>query len=237
MTTEDLPPEIGALLASLTELTPVERPRRSCCHAALAARPADAAAAAADRRRTVPPSPAPSTTCSTPCRCLTEDDWQRRAVNGLTVGELVGHLIGTQLSMAAEFGLAAPVTLRVTRLTTPRRPHRIDATRHRRRQSDATPAEAADEFADESASCSPRISAGLDAAAVLEAESRFGSIVADVRFLLIVRVFELWTHDNDLRRAVGLGRVEPDPDRLWMMTRAVMPIVDWHRRRPAADRA
>ena len=34
------------------------------------------------------------------------------------------------------------------------------------------------------------------------------SIVANVRFLLVVRVFELWTHDNDLRRAVGLSRVE-----------------------------
>jgi hypothetical protein len=60
----------------------------------------------------------------------------------------------------------------------------------------------------------------------LATESRFGSIVADISFLLVVRIFELWTHDNDLRRAIGLGRVEPDPDRLWMMTRTVMPVVD-----------
>ena len=59
----------------------------------------------------------------------------------------------------------------------------------------------------------------------LAAQSRFGTIVAEIRFLLVVRVFELWTHDNDLRRAVGLDRVEPDADRLWMMTRTVMPIV------------
>ena len=50
-------------------------------------------------------------------------------------------------------------------------------------------------------------------------------MTADVKFVLLARVFELWTHDNDLRRAVGLARVEPDPARLWMMTRAVMPLV------------
>ncbi len=66
--------------------------------------------------------------------------------------------------------------------------------------------------------------ASLDAEG-LTSPARFGSIVADVRFLLIGRVFELWTHDNDLRLAVGLDRVEPDPERLWMMTRAVMPLV------------
>src|SRR6185503_11746516 len=59
----------------------------------------------------------------------------------------------------------------------------------------------------------------------LAAQSRFGPINADLRFLLVVRVFELWTHDNDLRRAVGLGRVEPDSERLWMMTRTAMPVV------------
>ena len=55
--------------------------------------------------------------------------------------------------------------------------------------------------------------------------ARFGPVMADVRFLLIARVFELWTHDNDLRQVVGLCRREPDPERLWMMTRAVMPLV------------
>src|SRR4051812_30824571 len=59
----------------------------------------------------------------------------------------------------------------------------------------------------------------------LAAPARVGQLVSDVRFLLIARVFELWTHGNDLRRAAGLPRVEPDADRLWMMTRAVMPLV------------
>jgi uncharacterized protein (TIGR03083 family) len=150
---------------------------------------------------------------------LTAEDWSRPAVNGLTVGELVGHLIGTQLSMMSEFGLAAttgtPATTSTDHIESTR-----DAITAGSRQS---PAEAATEFGRVSNVLTTHL-AGLDAHG-LAAQSRFGSIVADIRFLLVVRVFELWTHDNDLRHAVGLDRVEPDPDRLWMMTHAVMPVV------------
>jgi uncharacterized protein (TIGR03083 family) len=218
VTSEDLPPEIGALLASLTELTP-SNDASTVLGVALAARsaaplqspPADNETAAfcravADIERTL--------------ALLTAEDWDRPAVNGLTVGELVGHLIGTQLSMVAEFGLdvrtAIPAGTSTDHIESTR-----DAITAGSRQS---PAEAATEFSRVSSVLIAHL-AGLDARG-LAAQSRFGSIVADIRFLLLVRVFELWTHDNDLRRAVGLDRVEPDPDRLWMMTRAVMPIVD-----------
>jgi uncharacterized protein (TIGR03083 family) len=36
--------------------------------------------------------------------------------------------------------------------------------------------------------------------------------------LLIVRAFELWTHDNDIRRAAGLPPSVPDPSTLRLMT-------------------
>ena len=155
---------------------------------------------------------------------LTEKDWTRSAINGLTVGELVGHLIGTQLSMGAEFGVtdggANGGYAHVARTT-----DHIESTRDAIVAGAASaPADAAAEFARVSELLTTHV-AGLDEQG-LAAESRFGAMVADVRFLLVVRVFELWTHDNDLRRAVGLGRAEPDPDRLWLMTRAVMPIVD-----------
>ena len=81
----------------------------------------------------------------------------------------------------------------------------------------STPAEAAAEFARTSAVVTAHL-ASLDADGLAK-PARFGSVTADVRFLLLGRVFELWTHDNDLRRAVGLDRTEPDPDQLWMMTR------------------
>ena len=145
---------------------------------------------------------------------LTTDSWQLPAVNGLSVGELVGHLIGTQLAMAAALGLADP----------PTSTDHIESTREAiNATSTRSPAEAADEFARVSRVLTDHL-ARLDAS-TLAGMVRFGPIAGDVRFLLLVRVFELWTHDNDLRMAVGLPRVEPDADRLWMMTRAVIPIV------------
>ena len=221
MTSDELPLEIGALLASLAELTP-SNDASAVLGAALAARPA------------VPIQRPPSDTevdafarATDDVQCtlltLTAEDWTLPAVNGLTVGELVGHLIGTQYLMAVEFGLAVPT---IELATGP-----ADSTDHIASTRDAiaagaiqTPTEAADEFARASAVLTTYLG-GLDSSG-LATESRFGSIVADIGFPLVVRIFELWTHDNDLRRAVGLSRVEPDPDRLWMMTRTVMPVVD-----------
>jgi uncharacterized protein (TIGR03083 family) len=214
VTSEELPPEIGALLASLAEQTP-SNDASVVLDAALAARPAtpvqqpptDSEVAAFGRavddvQRTLV--------------TLTADDWTRPAVNGLTVGELVGHLIGTQHLMAAEFGLAEPITDSTDHIESTRDAIAVGAA--------STPAEAAGEFARASAVVTNHL-AGLDAHG-LATESRFGTIVAAIDFVLVVRIFELWTHDNDLRRSVGLPPVEPDPDRLWMMTRTVMPVVD-----------
>jgi hypothetical protein len=38
--------------------------------------------------------------------------------------------------------------------------------------------------------------------------------------LLVVRAFELWIHDNDIRQAVGLPPSVPDPSTLSLMTQA-----------------
>ncbi len=139
---------------------------------------------------------------------LTAQDWDRPAVNGLTVGELVGHLIGTQQVMAARLGLATS-----TAITSASTDH-IESTREAiTAGASSSPGDAATEFARASAILTTHL-------------SQLGTIDADMELLLVVRIFELWTHDNDLRRAAGLGRVEPDSDRLWMMTRTVMPAVE-----------
>jgi uncharacterized protein (TIGR03083 family) len=214
VTSEDLPPEIGALLASLTELTP-SNDSSAVLSAALAARSAQPVQSPPTDNETAAFKRATDDIQQT-LGLLTVDDWSRPAVNGLSIGELVGHLIGTQLSMAAELGLGGQVNESVDHIESTREAIAAGAT--------SSPTDAADEFARVSNLLTAHLSQ-LDADG-LAAQSRFGSITADIRFLLIVRVFELWTHDNDLRRAVGLDRVEPDADRLWMMTRAVMPIVD-----------
>jgi uncharacterized protein (TIGR03083 family) len=213
VTTQDIPPEIGAFLASLTEQTPSNE-ASVVMQAALAGRPA----------APVQPPPADDEVAAFgravddvqhTLGLLAPEDWVRSAVNGLTVGELVGHLIGTQLTMAAELGLAEPIS---------GSDDHIEATRPAITAAvDVSPSEAAAEFARASTVVATHLAA-LDAPG-LAAPARFGPVTADVKFLLLARVFELWTHDNDLRLAVGLGRVEPDPERLWMMTRAVMPLV------------
>jgi uncharacterized protein (TIGR03083 family) len=218
VTTEDLPPEIGALLASLTELTPSNNPS-AVLSAALAARPPAPLQQPPTENATAAFARAVDDVQHT-LSLLTEKDWRRPAINDLTVGELVGHLIGTQLTMAVEFGLIAPDDNSADAPT-----DHIEATRAAITAGEGfTPAEGAAEF-DRVSSLLKTHLAAFDAQGLAD-ECRFGAIVADVGFILVVRVFELWTHDNDLRRAVGLSRVEPDPDRLWLMTRTVMPVVD-----------
>jgi uncharacterized protein (TIGR03083 family) len=208
-----IPPELDALLESINE-PPPSKDVAEVVRAALATRAAsplqpapggDEVAAFGraidDVRRTL--------------GALAEAHWALPAVNGLTVGELVGHLIGTQRAMAAELGLRQPISDADDHIEMTRRD--VEAARSMR------PMEAADAFATASRELTRHL-ATLSPEA-LGAPARFGPVTVDVRFLLIARVFELWTHDNDLRAAVGMPRVEPDRERLWMMTRGAMPFV------------
>jgi uncharacterized protein (TIGR03083 family) len=213
VTNDELPPEIGALLASLSEQAPTNDPT-DVIAASLAARRAAPLQAPPDDDEVGAFRRAVDDVAST-LSSLDAADWHRPAVNDLTVGELVGHLIGTQQAMAAELGIAPAISessdhIEVTRAA-------IDAT------VALSPGAAAAEFVHWSRVVFDHLES-LDADG-LAGRARVGQLVSDVRFLLIARVFELWTHDNDLRAAVGRPRVEPDADRLWMMTRAVMPLV------------
>jgi len=214
VTIEHLPPELGAHLASLTELTPSNDPA-AVMEAAFAARPAQTMQRPPNDNEAAGFARAVDDVHNT-ITLISADDWDRPAVNGLSVGELVGHLIGTQLSMAAELGLGGPISNSTDH---------IESTRPAIAAGVALlPDVAAAEFRRVSDVLTNHLLQLDDAG--LAVQSRFGTIAAEIRFLLVVRVFELWTHDNDLRGAIGLDRVEPDPDRLWLMTRTVMPIVD-----------
>ncbi|MEP7203463.1 MAG: maleylpyruvate isomerase family mycothiol-dependent enzyme [Ilumatobacteraceae bacterium] len=214
MTSEELPPEIGALLASLTEMPPSNDVTKVIA-AALTQRPAYPLQTAPTDNEAAAFARAIDDVQHT-LTLLSADDWNTPSVNGLTVGELVGHLIGTQLGMASELGLGGD---------TPASSDHIESTRDSiAAVAVASPAAAAAEFARVSNVLTDHLSQ-LDAQG-LAVVSRFGDTAAKISFLLVVRMFELWTHDNDLRRAVGFDTVEPDADRLWMMTHTVMPEVD-----------
>jgi Mycothiol maleylpyruvate isomerase N-terminal domain len=213
VTASDIPAEIGALLASLAEEPPTTT-ADSVVEAALVARPKSPLQAPPTDNEVAAFGRAVRDVQRTLDR-LEPHHWRLAAVNGLSVGELVGHLIGTQQAMAAELGIAEPISDSTDHIEATR--SAIDAT------AGSTPTAAARRFASDSAIVTTHL-AGRDAAA-LAASARVGLFVTDVRFLLIARVFELWTHDNDLRAAIGWARVAPDPDRLWMMTRTVMPLI------------
>ncbi len=58
----------------------------------------------------------------------------------------------------------------------------------------------------------------VGAAGDLDAEVAVHGLRLPVGLLLVVRAFELWVHDNDIRRAVGLPPVAPDASTLSLMT-------------------
>lgn len=142
-------------------------------------------------------------------RSLSEQDWHRPALRGLDVQGLVGHLIGvegdTQRCLADDPNVAEADHITSTQAA---------ADRQIGRSPELTCAEwrhAADRT--------------LEAVRALElADSEADVKVAmhgmrlPLRALLVVRAFELWIHDNDVRLAAGLPATVPDAAALRLMT-------------------
>ena len=62
---------------------------------------------------------------------------------------------------------------------------------------------------------------------LLGAEASWHGAPVDVRSLLVIRTFELWTHADDVRVATGRARAEPDNAQLKLMTNlaaAILPL-------------
>ena len=133
---------------------------------------------------------------------LDEEDWTKPALRGLDVQGLVGHLIGVeddvQRGMAGDPAVAGASHVESTQGAAVR-------------QADRSPALTRDEWC----SAADRT---LDLAGESEARVAVHGIRLPVNDLLVVRAFELWVHDNDIRRAVGLPPSVPDTPVLRMMS-------------------
>jgi uncharacterized protein (TIGR03083 family) len=136
---------------------------------------------------------------------LSDEQWHVRVLRNLDVHGLVGHLAGVechvQAALAGDPAVAdvdhVEATLSAARAQAGRTP---DETRRTwRAAADAT-------------------------TALLAATGDLDRVVAVHRIrlplgsLLVVRAFELWTHENDIRAAVGLPLRVPDPSTLTLMT-------------------
>jgi len=154
---------------------------------------------------------------------LDEQDWARPVLRGLDVQGLTGHLIGVeedmQRGLAGDPAVAGADHVDSTQDSAVRQAGRSPALTMRdwRRAADRTLAEAQGvRTAEAGARPGAGARAGTD-------DGRDGRIaVHGMRLplddLLVVRAFELWVHENDIRRCAGLVPSVPDPPVLRLMS-------------------
>jgi uncharacterized protein (TIGR03083 family) len=142
---------------------------------------------------------------------LSEQGWKTAALRGLDVQELVGHLTGvehdTHRALAGDPAVADAEHVESTQGSAVR-------------QAGRSPAETLDEWrraADYTLEL-VRAPDGDRAADGCASRIAVHGIRLPLDDLLVVRAFELWVHDNDIRRAVGLPPPVPDPPVLRLMS-------------------
>jgi uncharacterized protein (TIGR03083 family) len=142
---------------------------------------------------------------------LSEQGWTTAALRGLDVQELVGHLTGvehdTHRALAGDPAVANAEHVESTQGSAVR-------------QAGRSPAETLDEWR---RAADHTLELVRPPGGDLAADGCAGRIaVHGIRLplddLLVVRAFELWVHDNDIRRAVGLPPSVPDPPVLRLMS-------------------
>jgi uncharacterized protein (TIGR03083 family) len=138
---------------------------------------------------------------------LQPEDWRRPALRGLDIQGLVGHLTGveedTHRGLAGDPQVAEASHVESTQPAAERQAgHPPDETRAEWRR-------AADRTLDL-----------VHAAGDPGAELAMHGMRLPLGTLLVVRAFELWIHDNDIRQAAGLPPTVPDPSTLSLMTQA-----------------
>ena len=136
---------------------------------------------------------------------LGDEDWQRPVLRGLDVQHLIGHLTGVEEDMrrclSGDLAVAEADHVGSTQPW---------ATR----QAGQPPASTRAEWR----GAADRNLALAREHGDLHAEVALHGMRLPLGALLIVRAFELWTHDNDIRRATGLPPAVPDASTLRLMT-------------------
>ena len=151
---------------------------------------------------------------------LDEQDWARPVLRDLDVQGLTGHLIGVeedmQRGLAGDPAVAGADHVESTQDWAVRQAGRSPALTMRdwRRAADRTLAEA------RTAEAGARPGAGARVGTDDARDSRIAmhGIRLPLDDLLVVRAFELWVHENDIRRCAGLVPSVPDPPVLRLMS-------------------
>ena len=136
---------------------------------------------------------------------LQAEDWRRSALRGLDVQGLVGHLTGVEEDVHR--GLAGDP--RVAQAG------HVESTQPAAdRQAGRPPAQTRAEWRRATGRTLDLVHAAGDPGA----EVAVHGMRLPLGMLLVVRAFELWIHDNDIRQVVGLPLAVPDPSTLSLMT-------------------
>jgi uncharacterized protein (TIGR03083 family) len=142
---------------------------------------------------------------------LGEEDWTKPALRGLDVQGLVGHLIGVEdhvhRGLAGDPGVAGASHVESTQAAAVRQAGRSPA------QTRAEWRRAADRTLE-----AVRAADLGQAARDSDAEVAMHGLRLPVHALIVVRAFELWVHDNDIRCAAGLPPSIPDSPVLRLMS-------------------
>ena len=141
---------------------------------------------------------------------LSDADWSQHALRDLDVQGLVGHLIGIEEWFASALsGVPAGDTEHVatTQPSAERQQGRAPIVTHREWFDAATASIALLEDLDPSAPTS------------------FYGVTLPLDDLLIIRAFEMWIHDEDIRRATGRELASPDAERLARMVGLVTVLL------------
>jgi uncharacterized protein (TIGR03083 family) len=152
------------------------------------------------------------------------DDWSLPVLRDLDVQGLIGHLIGVEEDvhrcLSGDPGVADTDHVEATQPAAGRQAgRRADQTRAEWRRTVGRTLDLVRAWAGSPAGLS--LQAGLDPPAGLALHGMRLSLDT----LLVVRAFELWTHENDIRQAAGLPLAVPDPSALRLMTGLAAPAL------------
>jgi uncharacterized protein (TIGR03083 family) len=143
---------------------------------------------------------------------LAEADWRRPVLRDLDVQGLVGHLTGVEEDMhrclAGDPAVAAADHIASTQAAA-------------LRQAGHSPAQTRAQWR-AAAGETLRLAAAPGA---LAGTAGLHGMELPVGELLVVRAFELWTHENDIRAVAGLAPSVPDPATLRLMTTLVAGLL------------
>jgi len=153
---------------------------------------------------------------------LSPEEWARPALRDLDVQGLVGHLIGVEHDFQASLRSEAAVP---DASAPPRSDDHVGSTDATARAQAGRPAQATRRDWVEVSADSIAAVAGQPEA-VLEGPVTLHGLTLSLEATLVVRAFELWTHEEDIRRATDRPLVAPDAARLGLMTGLALPLLE-----------